>query len=392
VNILINAVSIKEGGSKVVLLRLLEQFTMLRPEYRWHAAVHPSMVPALPRHPSIIPWAVEAATRSPVHVRAWYEVALPRFVRQRRIDVVFSQTNYLPSRRLSCPTLLLVQHAGHFSDEFRLLASADASSVGRWISNATGRWVRRSVLVASRVTVQTSALAEAIRRDTNLPTERLTVVPHGPGLVTHGQARMRRSPDAEWRIGYVSKFGVQKNFDVLFRAVALLREHHPVELVLTVNERQPAYAKIAARIADLGLSDVVRNLGELATGDIEALYDALDVFAFPSLCESFGFPLVEAMARGLPVVAASVDSTLEIGGNALDYFEPRDEQTLADHVRRLMTDPEAYYGRSRRSLERSRNFSWPRSASQNLSMLEQLAGRASGEAEFESAGQQGIHG
>ncbi len=376
-NILINAASIKEGGSSVVLLRLLDEFVRQRPHYRWHVAVHPSIVPALPVRPEVIVLPVDAAVRSPLHLRLWYERTLPRIVRERSIDLVFSQTNYLPTRRLTCPTLLLVQHAGHFSDEFRRLMAAHAGGpFARWVFRATGRWVRRSVKSASRVTVQTQSLAEAIRRDVPVPPERITVVPHGPGLVEEGTSRQLRNGSRAWEIGYVSKFGVQKNFDVVLRAVASLRKRHPLRLTLTLNEREPGFPRIASRIAELGLTQTVRNLGEMDRGRMQSIYDELDVFVFPSLCESFGFPLVEAMARGLPVIGADVPSTREIGGTALDYFPPDDDHELAHAIAAVMGDSERYALQSRRALERSRHYSWPRSAEMNLSMIDRTSGKS----------------
>ena len=209
-----------------------------------------------------------------------------------------------------------------------------------------------------------------------VPADRITVIPHGPGLVEEGVPRQLRPDAAVWEIGYVSKFGVQKNFDVVLRAVASLRRRHPVRLTLTLNEREPWYATVAASIAELGLTDVVRNLGELDRGRMQSVYDELDVFVFPSLCESFGFPLVEAMARGLPVVAADIPSTREIGGSALDYFEPHDEAALAEAIVRVMNDPACYARQSERALVRSRNYSWSRSAEMNLDVIDQLVGKA----------------
>ena len=98
----------------------------------------------------------------------------------------------------------------------------------------------------------------------------------------------------------MTKFGVQKNFETLFRAIAMIRKQYPVELILTLDEQTQEYNKVAATIAEMGIADIVRNYGEVAGDDIQDLYDSLDVFAFPSLCESFGFPLVEAMTSGLP--------------------------------------------------------------------------------------------
>jgi glycosyltransferase involved in cell wall biosynthesis len=375
-NILINAASIKEGGSKVVLLRLLEEFTRLRPQDSWYVAVHPLMATALPEHPAVFPIPVAAAARSPLHLRLWYETSLLRLIGTHHVDLVFSQTNYLPSRRLACPTLLLVQHAGHFSKVFRSrMALESRSALKRLAFRATGRWVRRSVKAASRVTVQTSALATEILYDVGVPAERMVVIPHGPGLAVAGAPRLFAAHDV-WRIGYVTKYGVQKNFEALLRAIAILRKSQTIELILTLDERAAGFQKVAAAIERLGLGDIVRNYGEIPASRIEGLYDSLDIFVFASVCESFGFPLVEAMAHGLPIIAADIASTREIGGQALEYFAPGDFADLARKIEQIMVQPAHYNAMANRSALRSRDFDWARSAQENLALMDQLVGAA----------------
>ncbi len=375
-NILINAVSIKEGGSKVVLLRLLEEFIRQRPHDSWYVAAHPSMVTALPEHPAVFPIPVAASARSPLHLRLWYETSLPRLIGTHRIDIVFSQTNYLPWRRLACPTLLLVQHAGHFSEVFRArMTSESHSALNRLVFRSTGRWVRRSVKTASRVTIQTSALATEILRDVDVPAERMVVIPHGPGLAVARRPRAFAAHDV-WRIGYVTKYGVQKNFEALLRASTILRKSQAIELILTLDERAPGFQQVAAAIERLGLGDIVRNYGEIPESRIEGLYDSLDIFVFASVCESFGFPLVEAMAHGLPIVAADIASTREIGGQALDYFAPDDFADLARKIEQIMVQPAHYNAMADRSAQRARDFDWARSAQENLALMDQLAGAA----------------
>jgi len=106
-----------------------------------------------------------------------------------KADVLFSLTNYLPSDP-AVPSLLLVQHAGHFSQTFRELQEKEFPGLlSRLAWRFKSSWVRSSVSAATLVTLQTAALADAIRNDMDLPETKLHVIPHGLGICTLGSAK-----------------------------------------------------------------------------------------------------------------------------------------------------------------------------------------------------------
>ncbi len=310
--------------------------------------------------------------RSPLHLVLWYEIALPRLVRRLHADVLFSQTNYLPRRAVGCPSLLLEQHAGHFSEDFRQRMERH---LGRrpaiWAWRRKDAWVRHSVRMATRVTVQTAALANEIHLQADVPNDRIDVVPHGPGLVAQAD-RPRTPPQRKpWRMGYVTKFGVQKDFETALRAHReLLALGHDVTFVLTLDHGAPGVTGILQLADQLGTGAKVENHGELDAAAMQALYDGLDIFVFPSLCESFGFPLVEAMARGVPAVVARTASNVEVAGDGVPAFTPGDWRGLAHAVVSVMTDGAAYEAQSSRSLASAQRFSWDRAAVGTLDAIE----------------------
>jgi len=377
VKVLVNAISIKEGGSRVVLARLLGAMATQRSDIEWHAAIHPGLerVSVLPD--VVTAWSFSWIDRSPGHPIYWYEVALPRLVRRIGADILFSQTNYLPRRRTSCPTLLLEQNAGHFSAEFKRLMERN---LGGWLPIRAWRrkdaWVLNSVRKANRVIVQTSALADAIHAQAQVPEERLDVVPHGPGLVAHADKPHSWPDGRSWRIGYVSKYGVQKDFATALRALRELKARgRAVTLVLTLDQAVPGAAAVGDLIAELGVTENVENRGEIGVDSVQSLYDGLDAFVFPSRCESFGFPLVEAMARGVPVVVARTPSNVEIAGAGALAFAPGDWRVLADAVESLMSDCAAYRAQASRSLAAAQRFSWNRAAAGTLDAIERTVRR-----------------
>lgn len=367
--VLINVISIREGGSKVVFLKLLEQFLKLEPDWEWFIAANDILAISIPEHPRIHVVSASKATTSPLQLLYWYEVMLPRLAREFGVDIVYSQTNYLPIRDLPCPTLLLEQHAGHFSPIFKRLMEAQLTGpFARALWRLKGMWVRSSLRRASRVTVQTAALAKRISAATGIALESIAVIPHGPGLVLHADANCKK-PGETLRIGCITKIGVQKDFATVFRALRILRDKAEVRLVLSLDSTTKEFSATAEQMHQAGIEDLVENHGEIAPGEIEALYDSLDVAVFSSLCESFGFPLVESMARGIPVVAADIESTREIAADGVVYFPAGDHEQLAIEIMRLVEDNAARESIKKQGIKRARAFDWASSAKANLNLI-----------------------
>ena len=372
--VLINAVSIKDGGSRVVLQRLLAAMCQLRPDAEWIVAANPKCEPVIPDVGSVRWKPIQWIDKSPLHLIGWYELVLPAIIRKYRANVLFSQTNYLPRRPVHCRTLLLIQHAGHFSPVFnRLMRGSLPSARERFLWERKRRWVHRSAKAASLLTVQTKALAEAVAEQTGRSRDMIAVIPHGPGQVEQVARPPMRRPGGATRIGYLTRFGVQKNFETVFRAVRLLADAgHRMQLVLSLDEKDQANRDVLARAEHIGVQRLIENRGEMRPQDVSTVYDSLDISVFASLCESFGLPMVEAMARGVPLVVADVDSNIEVTQGAALSFPATDAGALADTLSRLMSDPAEYKKRSELGLKASANYSWSKAAGETISVLESL--------------------
>src|SRR6185436_7930623 len=130
------------------------------------------------------------------------------------------------------------------------------------------------------------------------------------------------------------------------------------------------YESVLAKIRTERLEDTVTLTGTVARDDLVHLYRGADLFAYPSLYEGFGLPIVEAMACGTPVVTADVASLPEIAGNATLLVDPRDVAALADAIARGIGDS-ALRGRLRAAgLERARGFTWERCARETLAVYD----------------------
>jgi glycosyltransferase involved in cell wall biosynthesis len=370
--VLVNAVSVKEGGPLVVLDQLLKRMRQIRDDVDWALALHPSIRRHWHEQRDFTQVDVGDIDANPFRVSHWYEVALPAAVRQEKANIVFSITNYLPVRRLPVPTVLLVQHAGHFSERFDDLTRQylrRPDRVAAWTMKT--RWVERSVRIANEVVVQSEALADAIAERTGRPRERIHAIPHGPGTVTQATPTPPGPTREPVRIGYITKWGVQKNFEVLFEAAArLISQGRAIRIILTLADNLPENARLIAWAKAAGLDKVLENAGEIDATGISALYDSLDIFAFPSLVESFGFPLVEAMAKGLPIAAADTPSNREIAREAGLFFPATDAEALAGILGEFIDNMSLRTASSAAALHRAHDFSWNRAAERTLALLD----------------------
>ena len=365
--VLVNAVSIKEGGGAIVLSRFVNELCVLSPFIRWVVVIDEMLREQISSVDNLVLISFPWVKKTPFHLLYWYEITLPKLIRQYQVDLLFSQTNLLSFCRLPCPSLLLIQHAGFFSTLFsNLYLKFDQRKITYWIWKWHCHWVASSVKRADKITVQTQALAQAILEKTKIHRDKIVVIPHGPGLGT-GEIQLKIFPEKNkvWRLGYITKFGVQKNFATLFKALQTLhRQDIFCQLILTLDTTHPPYRKIHTLIEHYGIENAIENHGEASHAKISELYRGLDIFVFPSLCESFGFTLVEAIYYGLPILSANTPSNREILGERGEFFDPYNGDHLARKLMQIMKNENEYQRLVEHSVARRQCYSWKKAASQ----------------------------
>jgi len=165
----------------------------------------------------------------------------------------------------------------------------------------------------------------------------------------------------------------RKNFPRLIRAYDLLRhEHHIPQQLVIAGGKGWLYDEITETIDELGLGEQVLLPGFVADDDLPALYSAADVFAFPSIYEGFGIPVLEAMACGTPVVTTPVSSLPEVAGDAALLAPPEDVEALADALWQLLDDTALRDELCERGFRQAKRFTWERAAAIVLRIYEQL--------------------
>ena len=169
--------------------------------------------------------------------------------------------------------------------------------------------------------------------------------------------------------------GPKKNIENILRAMAAL----PGELrkATLVNVGVPRYniEGVRALIAQLGITDRVRSVGRVSDSDLRALYAGARLTAYPSLYEGFGFPIVESMALGTPVVTSNVSSMPEVGGDASLLVDPHNVDQLSAAIASLLSDDELHARLRERGVVQAKRFSWDKAARVAREFFAELAER-----------------
>jgi glycosyltransferase involved in cell wall biosynthesis len=171
-----------------------------------------------------------------------------------------------------------------------------------------------------------------------------------------------------------------KNFTRLIRAYARVGPERGVPLVVAGGENRFLSERELQEPDALGISAWVRRPGWVEQEELAAVYAMADALLLPSLFESCGLPVLEAMAAGTPVVTADRYGTKELAEGAAVLVDPESVDGIADGIRRVLDDQALRARLIEAGRERSRAFQWSRCASETLRVLEQLgpAGRAAG--------------
>jgi glycosyltransferase involved in cell wall biosynthesis len=231
-----------------------------------------------------------------------------------------------------------------------------------------------------RVIVDAASTRDDLGSHLGTPPEKVDVAPLGVsvpgGVAPTSEAELRRALNLDDRplVLSLSAKRPHKNLPRLLRAVAGLAPDRRPSLVVpgypTPHERE-----LRQLAAELGIGDRVRLPGWLPAEDLEGLYAAATCVVFASLYEGFGLPVLEAMARGVPVACSDRSSLPEVAGDAALLFDPEDIEAIRVSVERLLRDRELRARLSEAGRQRATTFTWRRTAELTAASYERaLAG------------------
>ena len=215
-----------------------------------------------------------------------------------------------------------------------------------------------------------------ILRVADVAPEKIRVIPHGVDLPGRTMPEHVRLAERERHVGKGNRLlllvgAIQARKNTLGAVRALEGMPSNYRLVIAGSDGHGA-GETHSYIRRSGLSERVMVLGYVAQEELVRLYQAADVVLIPSFEEGFGFPVLEAMAFGVPVVAAGTSSLPEVGGDAALYANPHDERGLREQVLRLAEDELLRQQMIQLGFDRVKQFTWRRTAEETLSVYDEI--------------------
>lgn len=249
------------------------------------------------------------------------------------------------------------------------------------LSMAAWKYSVRGMKKADRVVAVSHSTAKDVSQFLNISPENISVVFNGVNSFFYPlsqesaqslqlRAALKCASDTICLLN-VGSTHQRKNILAILQCLKQLRDRHlSVRLWRVGDDFTPAQKRY---IESHQLSPLICELGKPNQSELRRYYNAADVLLAPSLYEGFGLTILEAMACGLPVIAADVSSLPEVAGEAAILVDPENVDAIAEAVVFLSRDSTYRSTLIQRGLDNARSFTWKRAAEQLVSLYESLA-------------------
>jgi glycosyltransferase involved in cell wall biosynthesis len=304
-------------------------------------------------------------------VRIWHRLDLPlppvEWIIGNKIDLLHATDFVLPPSKARHRVLTVHDLA------FIHYPEASMPGLHRYLNTVVPRSVRR----ADHILADSQHTAQDLHEIWQVEETQISVV---QGAVDHTffqpvvDEQKRRHVRKKYNIGDqpfilgLSKLQPRKNFARLIRAFHLARQEAKIPHRLVIGgSRGWLFDDIFATVQELGLAEEVRFSGFVDDADLPALYSAADFFAYPSLYEGFGLPILEALACDTPVLTGNNSCLPEAGGPGAIYVDVKSVEAIASGLLCLATDTALRARLRQAGRAHAATFTWKRSAQQLLS-------------------------
>jgi glycosyltransferase involved in cell wall biosynthesis len=364
-----------KSGISQYIINLLQQFDDIRKEDQFEVAIYKDEREIFISDSSRLkPIEFSNRIRNPVANILWHQIILPGLCRKQGYDVLFlPAANRRAPIHTSCPTVGTV----HDFSSIHVEGKYDAARM-YYITRILPFLIRR----LDHVITSSESSKYDILEYAHVPEDRITVIPLAANTDLYTP---RDKIQAKATIG--PKYGISRPFILYISRIEHPGKNHArlIHAFENMKRDEDIPHQLVLAGSDWDRADEVHLIAEQAvckddiifTGfvdnkDIPILYNAADVFVFPSLYEGFGLPVLEAMSSGTPVACSNLSSIPEVAGDAGVLFDPYEIDSIKEALILLISDEVIRQDYARRGLDRSHLFNWRTTAEKTLQVIKNV--------------------
>ena len=298
----------------------------------------------------------------------WEQIVLPIYSRKDRLDLFHYTNQTFPLMQVVRPVIITVHDISYI--RFPWLYKNTSQIYRQYINEMV---VRKAdmIIVPSYSTKRDLTYLFGIR------SEKIKVIYHGVESrfveISNVEEYRRRNNLPAKMILTVGTLEPRKNIVTLIKAFKKLRERGLKDYKLVVaGDKRGNVKELLDEIKSNNLKHAILFPGTVKDKDLPLLYNCAKIFVYPSLCDGFGMPPLEAMACGIPVITSNTSAFPEVVGDAGIMVDPTDVRALCDSMYDLLQDRESWYRMRNMGLERSKLFSWEKVAKETMAVYDEV--------------------
>jgi len=328
------------------------------------------------REPVIIPKELEHPNRIKKIVipakRFWTLFKLSKEMKKNPPDVLFVPSHTLPLKRPKYSVITIHDTA------FKYLRES-YSRLQYWHLNWSTKYAVKN---ASRIIVPSEATKQDLIQFFECPIHKIVVIPHGfkklkkinikdvsENLKTFGFGKRDETGRHSPYVFFIGRLESKKNLVRLVEAFRDFSDSHPDFKLVLAGKRGVGFDRIFAKVRELKIEDKVVMPGYIDENEKAYLYQNCSIFAFPSLYEGFGLPILEAFSYGKPVLTSHVSCMPEVAGDSAMYCDPFDSADIERCLEKLANDKDFAETLANKGLQRLEQFSWDNSVKMTFDVL-----------------------
>lgn len=359
---------VAKTGTRTYLLELCREFEDMQNDTLRFEFLDTAL-PVYTGNNKLLKWAEH------LHYQTWKQVILPLKARSKHCDIVFCTDNFVPLVHLGYQTIPV------FHDAFFFETPQNYGRLWLWLYKKTALPAARR---SPAIITPTAYAKRQLQHFTGISSGKLKVVFEAARSIdkTKKEASLNdlQLPiKTKEYILHVGSFFKRKNLPALVNAFGKVKAAGYADLKLVLAGPLPAsktendYLEVIQAIEKCGVKNDVILTGYLSDSHLEALYKNALLYAFPSINEGFGLPVLEGFSHDVPVIVANNTCLPEVGGDAVLSFDPFDTNDILKTIKQALDDETLRNDMVAKGRERMKEFSWRKTAERLVEIFKRVA-------------------